>query len=270
MTETTPEPRAGGGVTVKRAITGILAFQIAMAVVLAGSDLIGALPSLLAGRNAPALDAPVAPGDQVRRYRPGDLPARERGNPDRQGPIPDPGDMPSRLRFSVDGDVALLTGRIASGDAARFTEWLDGGASFDTLRLHSPGGSVGDALAIGRMIREAEVTTFMEPGDICLSACPYVLVGGTTRHVPDDAMVGVHQHYFGENTALPAFLAIEDIQFGQSEVMAHLDAMGIDVRLMQHALATPPEAIYVLLPEELLRYGITVDTDASDEASAQP
>ena len=69
--------------------------------------------------------------------------------------------------------------------------------------------------------------------------------------------MGVHQHYFGENTALPAFLAVEDIQRGQADVMAHLDAMGVDVRVMQHALSTPPEAIYVLLPEELEDYALT-------------
>ncbi|ABD56328.1 hypothetical protein [Jannaschia sp. CCS1] len=256
MTETAPR-----GLTVKRAITAILAFQIAMAVVLAGSDLISALPRLLSGVNAPQLDAPVAPGDQVRRYRPGDLPARAPRDTDRQSPIPDPGDMPSRLRFSVDGDVALVTGQIAPGDAVRFAEWLEDAETFDSIRLHSPGGSVMDALAIGRSIREAELSTLMEAGDICLSACPYVLVGGTTRNVSDDAMVGVHQHYFGENTALPAFLAIEDIQFGQGQVMAHLDAMGIDVRLMQHALITPPEAIYVLLPDELAEYGVTMAED---------
>lgn len=252
---------AQGGFTVKRAITAILAFQIAMAVVLAGSDLISAIPRLFSGTSAPNLDAPVTPGDQVRRYRPGDLPARERTDTDRQTPIPDPGDMPTRLRFSVEGDVALVTGQIAPGDATRFAEWLETDATFDRIRLHSPGGSVQDALAIGQAIRDAELPTEMEPGDICLSACPYILVGGTTRTVPDDAMVGVHQHYFGENTALPAFLAIEDIQFGQGEVMAHLDAMGVDVRVMQHALTTPPEAIYVLLPEELLEYGITVALD---------
>lgn len=262
MTETTTMPKRGGGVTVKRAMTAILAFQIGMAVVLAGSDLLGALPQLLSGPDAPAMDAPIAPGDQVRRFRPGDLPQRDRGNPDRQTPIPDPGDMPTRLRFSVEQGVALLTGQIAQGDAARFTEWLEADATFDTIRLHSPGGSVVDALAIGRTIRENAFATKMEPGDICLSACPYVLVGGTTRTVPDAAMVGVHQHYFGENTALPAFLAIEDIQFGQGEVMAHLDDMGIDVRLMQHALTTPPEAIYLLLPDELDLYGVTVPEDA--------
>lgn len=263
MTETTGEG-TGGGFTVRRAIMAILAFQIAMAVVLAGSDLIAAIPRLFAGTSAPNLDAPVTPGDQVRRFRPGDLPARDRVAPDQQTPIPDPGDMPSRLRFTVEGDTALLTGQIAPGDATRFSEWLDADATFDTIRLHSPGGSVQDALAIGAAIRNAELATVMEPGDICFSACPYVLASGTTRTIPDDAMVGVHQHYFGENTALPAFLAIEDIQFGQAEVMAHLDAMGIDVRMMQHALSTPPEAIYVLLPEELVEYRMVFAGEEED------
>lgn len=255
-----PEP----GITARRAMLAILAFQLAMAGVLAGSDLIGAIPRLFSGTSAPNLDAPIAPGDQTRRFRPGDLPARIRPETDRQTPIPDPGDMPIRLRFSVESDTALVTGQIAPGDAVRFAEWLGADATFTTVRLHSPGGSVTDALAIGAALREAELATVMEPGDICLSACPYVLAGGVTRTIPDDAMVGVHQHYFGENTALPAFLAIEDIQFGQAEVMAHLDAMGVDVRLMQHALSTPPEAIYVLLPEELVEYRMEFEGEVED------
>lgn len=247
------------GITARRAMFAILAIQLGMAAVLAGSDLIGAIPRLFGSTSAPNLDTPIAPGDQTRRFRPGDLPARAPRDPDRQTPIPDPGDMPTRLRFMVEGEVALVTGQIATGDATRFTEWLGADATFDTVRLHSPGGSVQDALVIGAALRDAGLSTTMEPGDICLSACPYVLASGTTRTISDDAMVGVHQHYFGENTALPAFLAIEDIQFGQAEVMAHLDAMGVDVRLMQHALSTPPEAIYVLLPEELVEYRLVFE-----------
>lgn len=266
MTETGPRPPSTvwQGWTVRRAMLAILAFQIGMAVVLGGSDLIGALPRLLSGTRAPALDAPVAPGDQVRRFRPGDLPGRVfTGDPDRQVNLPDPGDMPTRLRFSVEGDVALLTGEVAVGDAERFTEWFDPEAGLATIRLHSPGGSVLDALAIGRALREAGLATEMDAGDICLSACPYILAGGVTRAVDDAAMVGVHQHYFGENTALPAFLAVSDIQAGQADVMAYLDEMGVDVRVMQHALSTPPESIYVLLPEELEEYHIVHD-GASD------
>jgi len=241
--------------TPRRAMLAILGFQIGMALVLAGSDLIRALPQLLAPSPQPALDTPVRPGDQVRRFRPGDLPDRPAGDPTRTTPLPNPGDMPSRLRFEAPQDgVALITGSIAPGDATRFADWLASTDGAETLRLHSPGGSVMDALAIGRALRAAELSTMLEPGDICFSACPYILSGGVTRRVAEDALVGVHQHHFGENTALPAFLAVEDIQRGQGAVMAYLDEMGVDVRIMEHALTTPPEEIYVLLPEELLDY----------------
>ena len=258
MTDTTPETvEERQASPVRRVILAILGIQIGMAAVLAGSDLIGAIPRLITGPDAPALDAPIAPGDQVRRFRPQDLPGRERVTPDQQTPIPDPGDMPARLRFTAEGETALVTGDIAPGDSTRFAEWLEGAEGVTAIRLHSPGGSVDDALAIGVAIREAELDTFMEAGDICLSACPYILAGGVARRADAEAVVGVHQHYFGENTALPAFLAVEDIQRGQADVMAHLDAMGVDVRVMQHALSTPPEAIYVLLPEELEDYALT-------------
>ena len=265
MTEVVQERH---GFTVKRAMLAILGFQVGMAGVLAGSDLIGAFPQLLNGTRAPELDSPVAPGDQVRRFRPDDLPGRTERTDERDIAIPDPGDMPARLRFSLDNGlgVALATGTIAPGDATRFAEWLEvqPEAEVEAIRLHSSGGSVTDALGIGAAIRAAGLRTVLEDGDICLSACPYVLAGGVERQVPDTALVGVHQHYFGENTALPAFLAIEDIQHGQGAVMTHLDEMGVDVRVMQHALTTPPEAIYILLPEELEEYRLVWDGEPSE------
>ncbi len=58
--------------------------------------------------------------------------------------------------------------------------------------------------------------------------------------------MGVHQHYFGENSLLPAFLAVEDVQRGQAEVMRYLDEMGVDPRLMMHGMETPAREIYML------------------------
>lgn len=43
--------------------------------------------------------------------------------------------------------------------------------------------------------------------------------GGTKRRVEQDASIGVHQHYFGQNSVQPAFMAVEDIQRGQGFVM---------------------------------------------------
>ncbi len=65
------------GITVRRTMFAILAIQLGMAAVLAGSDLSAAIPRLFNGTSAPNLDTPVAPGDQTRRFRPGDLPARD-------------------------------------------------------------------------------------------------------------------------------------------------------------------------------------------------
>ena len=124
----------------------------------------------------------------------------------------------------------------------------------ERLILQSPGGAVAAALTLGRHLRARGIETQMLAGEFCYSACPYLLAGGSSRVIDATASVGVHQHYFGESSLLPAFVAVEDIQRGQGEVMGYLAEMGIDPLVMRHALATPPNEIYLLLPEELDRY----------------
>ncbi|WP_371037837.1 hypothetical protein [Rhodosalinus sp. FB01] len=231
--------------TIRRALAGVLAFQLGLAALLFLGD-VGrgfSLPST--GPAAPGLDQPARPGDQTRRFAPTDRPARPDGAP-----------MPVRLQLERDGDdAATLRGEIATGDADLIARRI---ASMDPtpgiLRLDSPGGSVSDALAIGRMIRRLGIATEVDAQAICLSACPYLLAAGSARRAHPAALVGVHQHYFGENTLLPAFIAVEDIQRGQGEVMAYLSAMGVDLAVMQPALLTPPDEIYLLTPEELQSY----------------
>lgn len=229
----------------RRTLRWLLAGQVILAVLLIGIDLGPSLPGLVSPSSAPELDAPTRPGDQTRRYRPSD--------PARPGPGVDP-NMPRRLMTDVvtEADITTmrLRGAIAPGDAARISEALRA-APPDRVAFDSPGGSVSDALDIGRTLRDLGTATVVEEGAVCLSACPYAFVGGPTRTVADGGRIGVHQHSFGESTVLPAFLATEDIQRGQAEVLAHLDAMGVDLRIMGPALATPPDEIYVLSPEEL-------------------
>jgi len=236
----------------------MLALQLLLAVMLMGGDLWRALPYIAMPSSQPRFDQPVNPGDQTRRYRPADmpLPPQREGAPNRR--YTSTSDMPTRLIFAKEGSEITMTGAISAGDAARFDTFLEAEAGeFDTVRLNSPGGSVSDALVIGKRLRQEGANTRMQDGDICLSACPYVLVGGVARSVEAGAQVGVHQHFFDVNIVLPAFLAVEDVQRGQGAVMAHLDEMGVDPLLMKHALVTPPDEIYVFFPEELTRYEIT-------------
>jgi len=253
----------GRGWDARRVLYTVLGLQLVMAALLAGSDVLGALPRLLRPSDAPAIDSPVGPGDQTRRYAPRDTPLPERapGAPER--PYRNTGDMPTRLEILRDGPVLRLTGTIAPGDDTRVAEILAGAEGLERAALNSPGGSVRDALRIGRGLREAGLDTVVEAGDVCFSACPYLLAAGVARSAAEGAQIGVHQHYFGKNTVLPAFLAVEDIQRGQGEVMEYLGDMDVDIRLMRPALATGPKDIYILLPAELEEYRLT--TDAAPE-----
>ncbi|WP_372992009.1 hypothetical protein [Sulfitobacter sp.] len=247
MTDASDTPKRN---PIGRVLIWVLFFQIALAGLLFWGDLRDGLRLPGFGPRAPQLTEPVRPGDQTRRFNPDRAPPG--GRPMPSTPLPD------RLTLTVveGGKRALLEGGIVPGDADRIEKQLaELAPKPEGVILNSPGGSVQDALMLGRYLRSADLTTALRSGDICYSACPYLLAAGTSRTIPDDASVGVHQHYFGESTLLPAFVAVNDIQRGQGEVMTYLDRMGIDPLVMQHALVTPPSEIYVLLPEELARYG---------------
>lgn len=234
---------------IARTLSAVLLFQLGIGALLVLGDMRSSPLSMpFLAPDAPRLSEPVRPGDQRRLYQP------SRDRPTVQ-PVRDPGDLPERLTLTHEGAQWRLEGEIAPGDADRLIPQIDRAEPpVETLLLQSPGGSVQDALALGRHLRDKGIATTVLAGEICYSACPYLFAGGTTRTAEPGASIGVHQHSFGENTFLPAFTAIDDIQRGQAEVMAYLDDMGLDVRLMRHALATPAAEIYLLLPEELERY----------------
>lgn len=237
----------------RQTVRWLLSAQVVLALLLVLADLAPSLPGLVSPSRQPEMDLPTRPGDQTRRYRP--------RNPANPGPGVSP-DMPRRLlaeTVEIDGTPGLrLRGAIAPGDGARVIETLRTDQPV-IVTLNSPGGSVMDALEIGRVIREIGAATRLEGAAVCFSACPYMFVGGTTRAASEAARLGVHQHSFGESTLLPAFLAVEDIQQGQAEVLTHLDAMGIDLRLMGPALATPADEIYILTAEELVDWNLVTE-----------
>lgn len=240
--------------SVARAMMGIFVFQLGIGGLLVMGDINGSALSLPRFTpDAPRLTQPIRPGDQRRIYRP------DRDAPQVR-PARDAGTLPDRLTLSLEQGQYRLEGAIGAGDAPRIITQMDQSDPVVTdLIIQSPGGSVHDALALGRYLRSSGITTRILSGEICYSACPYLFAGGTDRLVAAAASVGVHQHDFDKNTYLPAFVAIEDIQRGQGEVMSYLNEMGVDPLIMQHALATPASEIYVLLPEQIETYRLSTE-----------
>lgn len=168
------------------------------------------------------------------------------------------------------GGVLTLSGTIDPGSAARFaTEVEARGEYVTTVAFDSPGGSVTDALEIGKLIAEKGFATSVAEGAICASSCPLAFAGGRERHATSRSAIGVHQIYAAMPAgALPSGAraagdAMSDAQKTTAAVTRHLSDMGIDPALWLHALETPPDRLYYLSPAELTGYRLVTALDGT-------
>lgn len=251
----------------------LLIAQLAIGTVLIWIDIRDTRPGAVP--ITPQDTTPIAPGDQIRRYDPTMVPRREgqrRGRDGaREGLIQLPETMRSLAfrRISDDrfGEVLVVEGAIAPGDADRFIDRLadantgvnSGMPPIDTVSLHSPGGALADALVIGKAIREAELNTLVVADAACISACPTILFGGVERFISRTAWIGMHQSYLDDVTAVTTRRAIADVQQIQGEVITFTHEAGVDAGVHGHALQTPPEDVYFLVPDELETYRVATE-----------
>jgi hypothetical protein len=202
---------------------------------------------------------------------PADLrpPARTRGEP------------PMRFVRVVGADPACAPncpewlsaeGRIGPGAAVEFAQAVEslGGRRLPIL-IHSPGGSVADAMAMGELIRakglaiavaRTLITNCPERaprcpsgpgraitgGAMCASACVLVLAGGVERLVGPVALVGVHQiTTVVKETEGSAHLTSTRKVYEQSGVDAavtsYLTAMGVGDPVMALMRKTPAASV---------------------------
>jgi hypothetical protein len=166
------------------------------------------------------------------------------------------------LVIALGGNGVLgLTGTIDAGSAQRFADEIAArGEYVSTVLLDSPGGSVNDALEIGRLILERKLVTEVRNGGLCASSCPLIFASGSERIAGEDAAIGVHQIYAAALSASPvdafsvAGVAMADAQNVTAEVTRHLTTSGVDPALWLHALETPPDRLYYFSPEEMQHY----------------
>ncbi|WAP68571.1 COG3904 family protein [Jiella pelagia] len=205
-----------------------------------------------------------SPGDQIRPYLPRTIPVGpDRGEPSLpgyDGPVEGEA-LAAPMRFFVgSAGEASAIGRIEIGTAEALREFLalPEAKSVETLVLHSPGGSVADAMAMARDLRSQDISARVPADGYCASACPLVLSGGLTRRAGDNSWVGVHQVYAvsGAEPGLPSAVdrSIAEIQATTAECQSLLAEMGVDPALWIKAMQTPSESLYVLTPEELVGY----------------
>lgn len=151
--------------------------------------------------------------------------------------------------------TASAVGRIEPGTAAEFIDFIEGqGGEVKSLYLHSPGGSVQDALTMSKLLREKDILTQVPDDAYCASSCPILFSGGKERTVGNNAWVGVHQIYATQTTPGDLADGMSQAQAITAEVQQHLVDMGVDTRAWLHAMKTPSDQLYIFTPKELKEY----------------
>lgn len=212
-------------------------------------------------RREPLIMAPPKQRDHVRPYLPRSMPITRRSKGPRMPGFSKLVTAPlvaKRMTF-VRGPKgqASAVGRIEPGTANEFTEFLAG--QNDEVReifLHSPGGSVQDALAMSKLIRAKDIKTTVPKNGYCASSCPIVFSGGTARTVGKPAWVGVHQIFAAGDASGSLADGMSRAQTISAEVVQHLTQMGIDPRAWVHAMKTPSNQLYLFTRKELKTYKI--------------
>lgn len=159
------------------------------------------------------------------------------------------------------GGALTVTGTILPGSSADFAVAVENYAEYiKSVVLDSPGGSVSDALAMGRLIRDKGLSTSVAAGALCASSCPLVFAGGKERVAAPNSAVAVHQIYAATASdathaarIAAAGNAMSDAQTMTAEISRYLIEMGIDPEVWLRALETPPDRLSYFSPEDLIR-----------------
>jgi len=153
-----------------------------------------------------------------------------------------------------------------------------------TVVLDSSGGSVNDAIALGRRWRNLGMLTTVgisldphngdraeiAPQAYCESMCVFLLLSGKARYVPEGSHVRVHQIWMGDRAddAKAASYSAQDLMIVERDIgrlAKYTFDMGGAGDLLSLALSVPPwEELHELSREEL-RLTNLVTTDAVAE-----
>jgi hypothetical protein len=242
-----------------RALFGIILTATAAVLVLDYSALSEAAVSQ-------ATPAPAVTPDGVPGIVPAGVPMAPDDGRHPRAPLwqPDP-QLKSPMSFDLQsGGRLLAVGTITPGTAKTFAAEIDKRGDYvKTVVLHSPGGSLEDALAIGRLIRARKFSTEVQGGHYCASACPLVFAAGIERKAGAKSGIGVHRVVVVAGSRD----GVADGQRVSARAQKYLRDMGVDPAVWIHAMETPNERLYRFNTEELL--SLKLATQAGDRRPAE-
>ncbi|WP_279356304.1 hypothetical protein [Methylobacterium indicum] len=142
----------------------------------------------------------------------------------------------TRITLGPGGRDVRLWGDLDDGAADRLRRLLDDHPGVVRLHLTSDGGLVDEGTAIGELVAERGLVTYVP--DYCVSACTLAFVRGRERLIMEDSRLGFHAPY--EPGAFGAMIPVD-----ASEERGRYLAAGLEPAFVDQALATPSRDIWI-------------------------
>lgn len=147
------------------------------------------------------------------------------------------------VHVSADGTTLRIEGPYGTDSADTVGAALQRYPSVRNVVLAGPGGRIGAAFKINRMIRQRRLNTRVDT--TCASACTIAFLGGVERTISPGARLGFHQGSF------PG-LGSNDMYESNRSMKRFLIGAGVTSDFAQRVIDTPPDEIWVPSSEELL------------------
>ncbi len=147
------------------------------------------------------------------------------------------------VSVSPDGTTLNVEGAYGTRSAETVRTALDKHPSVRRVVLAGPGGRIGAAFEINRMIRNRKLATRVDTG--CASACTIAFLGGIDRSISPSGRLGFHQGSFPGMSA-------NDMYESNRDVRRFLVASGVTPEFAQRVTDTPHDEIWTPTPQELL------------------
>ncbi len=171
---------------------------------------------------------------------------------------------------AADENAVLASGNIEPDDAFRFQVYLSKlpKKSLTSLYLDSTGGSIQGAMAIGRIVHDAKIRTFLtDPSAKCLSACTNIFLAGRDRENGKPYRVKGSANRLGFHNFVPvlqdkpytakdAAAVVARAQKTIYEIANYFQEIDADLELL--GLGLKQKDVYYLQNEDALRFGIHV------------
>ncbi|WP_339524604.1 hypothetical protein [Pseudomonas sp. EA_35y_Pfl2_R111] len=148
--------------------------------------------------------------------------------------------------------VAKVSEDIAPGDYEALLKGIKanpGQYAKKFVMLDSIGGSLSEAIRMGRLLRETGFDALVPSTGVCQGSCVYLLAAGHAKTVR--GYVGIHRPYYAGSDSVHSASAYGPSRGTQA---AYFKEMQIPPELLEAINSTEPRRMRVLTPAELARY----------------